>query len=133
MTIGAPYGERYGEQAYGSDQLESINPVVDAVEPAAGEEFVDPNVTVRVRVPRDVVDPWSIEVDRGGGGGFELALTYDAGATFETPYSGPASAVVPEVGVYDVSVDSREAFDVLAAVSVRVTGEDASGNPVEIQ
>jgi hypothetical protein len=106
------------------------NPVVIAVSPTVDEQFVDLYASIVLRVPLDVVDPWTIEVDRGTG--FELALTYNAGATFEDDFDGDDSEVAAGATHYETTVDPVDPFSVLTEVTVRVTGQNGIGEPVVI-
>lgn len=124
----ALYGEQFGEQPYGSAPSDSAAPVVIAVEPGVGDVFVDLYTVLRLLVPRDVVDGWTVELDRGDG--FELALSYPGAAVFESAFDGAESELVAETGHYRVAIDPVEIFDAMGEVTVRVTGEDAAGNLV---
>lgn len=105
-------------------------PVVTAINPTSGESGLPSDSTVNFTLIDNiaVADPWTVEIDRGGANGFELALTYNAGAVFEPQFQGADSVVVIVSGGYDVTIHPRTPFQYGQVVQVRVTAQDGLGN-----
>jgi hypothetical protein len=125
----AIYGFQYGSEPYGSGTLVDGFPRAFPIEPLPGEEEVPADTLVRFAMELDIVEPWTIEIDHGGG--FELVLTYNGGAVFEPDYAGPHSVVSVASLIY-VVVDKAVPFDVFEEVTVKINAQDSEGNDIEV-
>lgn len=110
-------------------------PLVEPISPLLGSV----NVSVGTNITVEVTDESSInlaslqvEVDRGEGGGFELAFDYDGSPQFKTGWDGPASEVSNVGSTYTIVIDPTTDFAVSTVIKIRVTALDQFGNPARL-
>jgi hypothetical protein len=112
-----------------------LGPLVDPDGPEANEADVSVDTNVRVIVSDESgidTSTLQVEVDRGEGGGFELAFDFDGIPQFKTGWDGPASSVVDVAGVYTITIDPVTDFQLTTQVQVKVTALDIYGNPARL-
>jgi hypothetical protein len=111
--------------------LMSGPPGLVPVSPTNLQSGVAPSSSINFQIYGTLASPWTVHVDRGAG--WELALTYDGGAEFAPRFNGPsADLTVIDVGL-DVTLDPIADFNHGQSVQVKVTGEDAEGDPIVLR
>jgi hypothetical protein len=94
---------------------------------------VDSNVTLTVYDESGIdLSTLQVEIDRGEGGGFELAFDYDGVPQFKPGWDGVGSNVSDVAGTYTIVIDPTTDFELTTAVKTRVTAQDIFGNPARL-
>jgi hypothetical protein len=114
---------------------DTLGPLVTPIDPTQDEfdVVVDVNVTVSLYDESGIDLPtMQIEVDRGEGGGFELAFKYSDVTQFKSGWDGTSSNVTEDAGTYTIVIDPTTDFVSSTAVKVRITALDIFGNPARL-
>ena len=121
-------GQRFTNVTYGS----AAPPLVTPVDPTKNKSGVSSASSINFTLTSDltIVDPWTVEIDRGGE--FELALTYNGAAVFEPLFQGEDSDVSAVAGGYNVTIDPQSPFNPSQSVTVRVTALDNLGQAATV-
>ena len=109
-------------------------PLVTPIDPTKSQSGVSKASSINFTLTSNVSieNPWTVEIDRGGADGFELALTYNGAAVFEPLFQGPDSMITILANGFDITIDPKSFFQPSQSVIVRVTAEDNLGQQATV-
>jgi hypothetical protein len=104
-------------------------PQLTPIDPTSGETGVSPSAVVNLQIDGiGLTEPWTLHIDRGAG--WELAMTYDGGATFEPQFQGVESSITIVSDTYTIAIHPRTPFAYSQTVQVKATVTNAGGDIV---